>query len=389
MTNNKIEPIDNLINLTNQIDIRNININQIRSNIKLLSDIYSKLKLIWDGIDMGKIKSKVYSKKDSKYNKIKSILLDSFLADNENVKNAIINSNYLNRLKFSNIKFYWIGLSKMIDMSNSDYILALEMMKICICLYLYKYSNKINSDKIKRIIIWVPINKERNFAYSQITQTNLKKTEDNFEAFVASGITYGNNPRITIITRYEEIEKLLIHELIHNYHMDGSNYHDQLKHIISEYKLAKNANNYDYEYSMYESYTELLSTYFYLLFKNLSNGIDESKIQQKLLGQIIIELLYSYNLISNLASINGYHTYKNFKNELVFEGNICGYEYYFIKGLMYNNYPLILGTNLDDYKNIYQQIIMMIEKIKLSDDKLLNEIYQNQKKQKNFKYQIH
>ena len=56
---------------------------------------------------------------------------------------------------------------------------------------------------------------------------------------------------------------------------------------------------------------------------------------------------------------------------------------------MYNNYPIRLGNNLDDYKNIYQQIIIMIEKIKISDDKLLNQIYKYQKKQKNFKYQIH
>ena len=115
----------------------------------------------------------------------------------------------------------------------------------------------------------------------------------------------------------------------------------------------------------------------------------ELEIEQKLLGQIIIELLYSYNLICNLISLNGYKSYDNFKNELVFEGKICIYEYYFIKGLMYNNYSLILGDKLDDFKKIYEQIILIIKKIKLSDDKLLNQIYKYYKKQKNFKYQIH
>ena len=56
---------------------------------------------------------------------------------------------------------------------------------------------------------------------------------------------------------------------------------------------------------------------------------------------------------------------------------------------MYNNYSLILGDKLDDFKKIYEQIILIIKKIKLSDDKLLNQIYKYYKKQKNFKYQIH
>jgi hypothetical protein len=389
--NNKMELIDNLINLTNQIDIKNININQIQSNINKLSDIYTKLKVIWDKIDMNQIKYKIYSKVDLKYNKINSLLANSFLAENENVKNVIINSKYIHCLKYSNIEFYWISNVELIDISNQDYILALEMMKITICLNKYRYSKSINHspDKIKRIIIWVPINKERNFIHNKITQTNLKKTEDNFEAFVASGVTFGNDPRITIVTRYEEVEKLLIHELIHNYHLDGSNYHNELESIIKEYRLVKNTNNYDYEYSIYESYTELLSTYFYLIFKNLSNGIDELEIEQKLLGQIIVELLYSYNLICNLVTLNGYITYDNFKDKIVFEGNICGYEYYFIKGLMYNNFEIMIGENIEDFINIYKKIIIMIEKIKLSDDILLNEIYLYQKKQLNFKYQIH
>jgi hypothetical protein len=336
-------------------------------------------------------------KNNQRYDKIKSVLLSSFLASNQNIKNTITNSYHIHCLKYSNIEFYWLSESEFTNVESPDYILALEMMKITICLGLYRFSN--NLDRTKRLIIWIPINKERNFFHNQITQSNLKKTEDNFEAFVASGVTFGNNPRITIVTRYEEVEKLLIHELIHNYHLDGSNYHEQLDTIINEYRIVKNSDdknnysdkkiNYDYEYSIYESYTELLSTYFYLLFKNLSNNISFTEIKTKLLGQIIIELLYSYNLISNLAILNSYESYGDFKNTMVFKGNICGYEYYFIKGLMYNNYRLEIGVGLEDYKNIYQQIIGMIEKIKLSDDILLNEIYHIQKKQKNFKYQIH
>jgi hypothetical protein len=395
--NEPIKIIDELEDLTNQIDLTNININQIKSNVNKLSSIYMELKIIWDSINVNKIKYKIYTKTNCKYNKIKSLLVSSFLSTNPNVKKSIINLAFLHCLKYSNIKFYWLGNTGSIDTNTYDYILALEMMKIIISLARYRYPNI--TDSIKRIIIWIPINKQRNFKYDQITQTNLKKSEDKFEAFVASGVTFGDNPRITIVTRYEEVEKLLAHELIHNFHFDGSNYHDQLASVINEYKLVKNNNknnpnsdlkkNYDYEYSIYESYTELLSTYFYLLFKNISDNISYKQIQTKLQGQIIVELLYSYNLISNLASLNGYKSYEDFKNTLVFEGNICGFEYYFLKGLMYNNYELTIGMGLEDFKNIYQQIIKIVEKIKASDDILLNQIYQNKKNQKNFKYQIH
>lgn len=390
----KSEIIDELKNLTNQIDLSNININKIEANTKKLLNLYMKLREIWIGIDETNIKYKIYVKTDSKYNKIKSIVNNSFLAENANIKNIIVDSKFVHSLSYSNIAFYWFSNSGLIDKSNQDYLIGLEMMKTTICLNNYRYPNGL--DKIKRIIVWVPINKERNFIYNTINQTNLKKTEDNFEAFVASGVTYGINPRITIITRYEEVQKLLIHELIHNFYIDGSNYHNELNDIISKYRIIKNdmpnstinKKNYDYEYSIYESYTELLSTYFYLIFKNLSNNVGELDIEEKILGQIIIELLYSYNLICNLAKINGYQSYDEFMKNMIFEGTICTYEYYFLKGLMYNNFDIEFGKDIDDFKNIYVKIIEMIEKIKFSDDILLNQIYLFQKKQKNFAYQI-
>ena len=75
------------------------------------------------------------------------------------------------------------------------------------------------------------------------------KSTSNFEAFTASGLTYNKKPRITVITRYEEIDKLLFHELIHNYYLDGSKYHREIKNVILTYEKSKNDDNYNYEYS--------------------------------------------------------------------------------------------------------------------------------------------
>ena len=44
----------------------------------------------------------------------------------------------------------------------------------------------------------------------------------------------------------------------------------------------------------------------------------------------LFDICYSYNLICNLVNLNNYESYEEFKNNLVFEGNICSYEYYLV-----------------------------------------------------------
>ena len=317
------------------------------------------------------------------------ILNENFLSSNQNIKNIIEETKFIHCLSLGNIFFYWLSDIGEKNLLNPDYLLSNYMFKITLCLNLYKYNGY---DKIERKIIWIPINKKRDFEYNKISKTNLKRTTENFEAFVASGVTFGLEPRVTVVTRYEEVEKLLIHELIHNYNIDGSEYHNQLTNILNEYKIVKNNNisknkNYHYDFSIYESYTELLSTYFYLLFENIR--INKELNLNKLIGQIVIELIYSYNLISNLIDINGYTNYNDFRDKLFFSGEICKYEYYYIKALMYNNWELEFGNNLKDFECIYKNIINMIKKNQNTDDTLMEEIYNNHIIHTNYKYQIH
>lgn len=383
--------IESLEYLVKNINLKNINTNIINSNILVLENIFYNIKNIWDNLNISKAKYKIYIKNHNKYNKIISIITNCFLFENLKISNIINNSEKIHMISISNIYIYW--LENNITSNNINYELGLKMLKISQSLNLFKYKNK---DSVKRIIIWIPINKSRNFNYEKITNENLKESRNNFEAFVASGLTFGNNPRITIITRYEEIEKLLIHELIHNYYLDGSNYHEQLTNIIKKYKIIKNNStniinlnkidkNYDYEFSIYESYTELLSTYFYLIFENITT---QTNIRDKLFAQILLELIYSFNTISNLIKLNNYNSFEEFMSNIIFKGEICIYEYYYIKGLMYNNFELKLGKTKQDFEKIYLDIINMI-KMTNNSNILLKDIYENYKKQNNFKYQIH
>ena len=79
---------------------------------------------------------------------------------------------------------------------------------------------------------------------------------------------------------------------------------------------------------------------------------------------------YSYNVICNLIHINGYTDFKEFINNVVFKGNICFYEYYFLKALMYNNYILEDNNNMNNTINNYKKIINIKKQ-----DNLLETIY--------------
>ena len=61
------------------------------------------------------------------------------------------------------------------------------------------------------MIIWLPINKNRDFNFDIINKDNLVKSIDNFNAFTASGVTYGTTTKVSILTRYEEINNLMYH----------------------------------------------------------------------------------------------------------------------------------------------------------------------------------
>jgi len=384
MDNNIYDCLKNIIE-KEKIDFKNINFELIKKNIETLKNIFIKLKNEYNILinNKKKITYKKIFTLDKDYNQIFKLIMSSIFSENKIIINEVKKLKYIGQLSYLNIDFYWIYT----DNENELYKKALKMFIISLCLNKFKYAN----DEIKRIIIWIPINKKRDFFDNKINKETLFNSYKNFEAFTVSGVTWGSNPKYTIITRYEEVEKLLIHELIHNYNIDGSSYHREFKIIINKYNNYKNnknskKSNYNYEYSIYESYTELLSTYFYLLFANIE--LSNREIKDKLLGQIVIELIYSYNIIANLIKLNNYNNYDDFLKDKKFIGNICFYEYYYIKGIMYNNYLLKFGNNINEFKKIYLSIIKMIENNNTNDDLLMRNIYLNYIKLTNFRYQI-
>lgn len=337
--------------------IKHINLSLIDKNTEILENIYNKIKPIYNSINTKSIKINHIT---DKHQFIISQITNSMFNKYEHFKKYTNKIIHITELIYENISFYLTD--------NINLISAIEMLKISITFAKYNNITK------NIIIIWCPIDSKRDFNFNKINEDTLNKSINNFNAFSASGLTTHKN--ITIVTRYEEAEKLLLHELIHNYKIDGSNYHDNLKHIITKYEKIKNNKHYKYDYCLYESYTELMSSYFSMIFRNI-NSVDISK---RIKIEIIVEILYSYNTICNIIKLNGYSNLNEFIKNGYFKGDICFYEYYYLKALMYNNFIIKFGNNMSDFDNIYEIII------NIKPDKLLFEIFDNSYSQTNYKY---
>jgi hypothetical protein len=372
-----MDKILELKKLTDRTNLNLINKKLILKNCKTLYNIYKKIKPFWKKISS---KHNFINKTTDTYNEIFNIFENSFIMEYKCVKNEISKIINIIKLENSNITFYYFNIGNY----HNDIELINLLFSETVCLA--KYSNVYERENI--IVIWFPISKNRDFNYDIINDENLQKSADNFNAFTVSGLTYGNSPRITIITRYEEISKLLLHELIHNFNLDGSNFHKHNHLLIKNYKNIKNPKilskqNYEYEYSIYESYTELLSSYLNIIFRHIE--LETSKILiQRYFIEILFEIFYSYNTVANLIILNGYSDYNEFIYKPIFKGNICIYEYYFLKALLYNNYELKLCYNETEFLNNYNDIINVNKQ-----DPLLINIYNNMYKQTNFKYNLY
>lgn len=344
-----------------------INSSLIKRNVKILEIKYEQIKKIWLSLN-----GLQYIYEQVNKCEIDSIINTNTLLGFNYYKQFISNGNInIIKLQYKNIIFYYVNKNNNFE---KDREIINRLFKETITLHIYS-GLKCDHDVI---VVWIPIDRCRNYKYSDITSIN--KSTSNFEAFTASGLTYNKKPRITVITRYEEIDKLLFHELIHNYYLDGSKYHKQIKNVIYNYEKSKNDENYSYEYSLYESYTELYSSYLNIIFKILVTSDDKSKIY----AYILIELIYSYNVISNLILLNQYKSYEDFKKCKSFKGDICFYEYYYLKGLMYNNYIFQDNESLESTIENYKSIINMS-----TDDALLEQLFPSCVKQTNFSYIYH
>lgn len=372
--NNKIDIVRKLIGNINK---SLINLDVLNKNIEFLIEKYNNIKKIWSELNIINIKIINIEKDSELYNNIINILNNCYLNKFKYFKKTIKNIISIKLITYLNVSFYYIQID------NSSYEEDIIKFKQLFfeAITLAKYYNNLNISK-NIMIIWVPINKSRDFNFDIINKDNLVKSMYNYNAFTSSGVTFGTSTRISILTRYEEINKLMYHELIHNFGVDGTSYHDFIEEtgILLRYKKMKNNKSYHYDYSIYESYTELMSSYLNIIFRIIEETLEENKLKNIFLARIIIEIVYSYNTISNIIKLNNFTNYNDFIKDKIFVGEICFYEYYFLKALLYNNLVLKKMESQNDYLKLYEKII------EINHDDLLKEIFDKSIKQNNFSY---
>ena len=216
--NNKVEIIQTLLD---KIDTSLINLKIIRKNIKFLMNEYRDIKKFYLQFSNLKLQVIDIPKDSDLYKKTLSIIKNSYLNSFSYINAKVKDIISIKLIKYSNLSFYYIQLDNL-SLENDITIFKNLFLQ---ALTLINHYNKSTQDII---VMWIPVRKDRDFNYTLINKENINASVNNFNAFTASGVTFGHNPRISILTRYEEINKLMYHELIHNFGIDGSNYHNEL-----------------------------------------------------------------------------------------------------------------------------------------------------------------
>lgn len=302
----------------------------------------------------------------------KKFIIDTILTHLDNFKIMQYCTRETLLLKFENKYVLFYVLYKKEHNNKKLIQTCKELLQICTFFYFYaKCKEKIN-------LIWIPIPIKKDY------QNDIDKSAENFQAFSVSGITFSHftseNKLCSIITRKEEIHRLCIHELLHQTKLDFSNCTNI--DIKNQYRKLKNACNYHYHHSLIESFTELSSTYYNIMFQLYfvyKKSLNEKIFQQKFIFCINIEILYSTIVVLSIIKINNYINLKDFNEKKCFYGDISIYEYYYIKWL------LLFLFDYTNQNNIYERI----HKIHEIPATLLNKlefIYKKIKILKNYTY---
>lgn len=167
---------------------------------------------------------------------------------------------------------------------------------------------------------------------SSITHQMLNLSKSKSMAFNVSGLTQRNN-KIVILTKKEEIIKLLFHELIHFVGLDhvlvGKTYHVKWQIINSLMNIS-------------EAYTEFLSIVLHCMWVSIHLGCIHKTDPQKLFHVLLcVEIEYSVYLSASILKLYGYDkdTYKDFfkknsKMDLKYSP-ICTWEYVYLRAILF------------------------------------------------------
>ena len=158
MKNNKI--IEHLIK---NINFKNININLIKKNSKMLVRMYNDIKNIWDGLNI-----QINLTNSNLNSPINIILKKCGLNEYKIFKDFVDNADKVAFFSYENVNFFYIYNDEVLFTKDIGIIKKLIKQTITLKKYF-----KFNEQQI--VVIWLPINASRDFSYDSITTNNLYK----------------------------------------------------------------------------------------------------------------------------------------------------------------------------------------------------------------------
>lgn len=211
-------------------------------------------------------------------------LNEYFFQESFNIQPEVIGNRFMSRRVYGYIQ------NRLHCKIERQYIFDNTRVSICI----YCLNKNYPFAELYRVLNFyiIALNRMGHLPVLNITLylTNLKKqfpktsdlilNEDN----VNSGVSiFNNEDRMIVIYRKEELFKVLLHELIHYYGIDFHNYgavHD--RYFIEKYGIQVSAplKNKRNPLALFESYTESIACYGYILTRMLLKGepIEQSNI---------------------------------------------------------------------------------------------------------------
>lgn len=255
--------------------------------------------------------------------------------------------------KLENYAFYFFH--KNFSASSKEARVLLRLLLISF--YFLERKKESSTKNNEMVIYWIPLRIKRDFNFDYPREKkilNIEASKRNFRAFCTSGLNFtrrntksnDKNKDVSIVTRVEEIEKLLIHELIHNIKLDKR---DILSgEMYSHFNKIKKNNYYGSKIMLIEIFTEWASTLYFVVFfiffkKNSAQHKDlwlETRAEKEFglaeftrLFQNVYkdEVKFSLDTVFHLIGLNGYKDIQTFNKEKYFYGQYPFFEYYFMK----------------------------------------------------------
>jgi hypothetical protein len=226
-----------------------------------------------------------------------------------------------------------------------------------------------------------PNNLERKVNDVKYNCDNYKITNG---AFTTSGVTvYGIH---SINTKREELAKLLIHEMSHLYHIEGSYNHENTLDDIKKNMPFQDDNTDS------ECLAELLAVIFNCMNNSLFLEKEYQKSFELFKKMLIIELNYSCyicNKILKYFNINNKElfNYKKEKISIISPINL----YYFLKTIIFINFNFLINNTLKDNmlifnKKIFKKISQIIKMSQNTFINILNKYNSDLKENKHMSY---